>query len=61
MDKWKLEIIVKKEDLNMDRKIVFEEKIIDLIRKKLEEHHDMKLSDYNQYQIIELWVNKSLK
>ena len=45
----------------MDRKIVIEEKIIDLIRKKLEEHHDMKLSDYNQYQIIELWVNKSLK
>ena len=45
----------------MKKNIEFDDKIIDLLRKALEERHDLKLSDFNQYQIIELWVNKSVK
>jgi hypothetical protein len=45
----------------MKEKINFDDRIIDLLKKRLEERHDMNLSDFNQYQIIELWVNKSIK
>lgn len=45
----------------MVAKTEFDEKIINMIRKNLEEDLDMNLSDWNQYQVIELWVNKSFK
>ena len=38
-----------------------DEKFIEILRKKLEERYNVRLSDLNQYQIIELWVNKSCK
>ena len=37
----------------MADKIEFDERIIDLIRKKLKVQHNMNLSDFNQFQIIE--------
>ena len=38
----------------------FDESIIELIRTKLEERDDMELSDFNQYQLVELWINRTL-
>ena len=40
--------------------IEFDESIIELIRIKLEEQDDIKLSDFNQYQLVELWINRTL-
>ncbi len=40
--------------------IKFDESIIELIRIKLEELDDMELSDFNQYQLVELWINRTL-
>ena len=42
----------------MKNEIEFDDKIIDALRKKLEDRHNMALDDFNQYQIIELWVNR---
>jgi hypothetical protein len=44
--------------IEMDEEPAFNEIIIDLLRRKLEERHDMELSDCNEHQILELWVNK---
>ncbi len=41
----------------MLEKIKFDDNVIDILRKKMEQRHNMNLSDCNQYQIIELWVN----
>jgi len=38
-----------------------DEKFFEVLKKKLEERYNVRLSDLNQYQIIELWVNKSCK
>jgi hypothetical protein len=38
----------------------FDDSIIELIRTKLEELDDIELSDFNQYQLVELWINRTL-
>jgi hypothetical protein len=45
----------------MKNEIAFDERVINILRKKLEQRHNMTLDDFNQYQIIELWLNKSYK
>ena len=45
----------------MRNNIKFDEEIIERLRKTLEERHGMELSDFNQYQIIELWVTNNFK
>ena len=51
----------KREEDAMHEKIEFDEKVIEILRKKMEVRHNMNLSDCNQYQIIELWVNLNKK
>ena len=45
----------------MKNDVEFDESVIEMLRKKLEERLGMELEDFNQYQIIELWVNKSCR
>ena len=45
----------------MKTEIEFDDKIIDALRKKLEDRHNMALDDFNQYQILELWVNREIR
>jgi hypothetical protein len=38
----------------------FNKDIIELIRKNLEERHDLELSNFSQYQLVEMWIDKTL-
>ena len=40
----------------MDLNIEFEYKVVEIVRKHLEEHHKIDSSNYLQYQIIGPWV-----
>jgi hypothetical protein len=42
----------------MEEEAEFNGVIIELLRRKLEERHEMELSDFNEQQIVELWTNK---